>query len=170
MQHTDMSCLTFSLLSVWFCLQECLPVRTLDPLINTSSLIMRKCFPKNRLPVPTIKSAFHFQLPNVPAAGPVAQLYNQPPGGESTLTNTHTPFTVLWLRLSVFAHGFHWELCSRDRCIHFMSLVDSSLHTSTQTNTHKHTNKRSTDGRLHTVIIKTLYKKPGCWTQLSKEI
>ncbi|XP_036954901.1 cytosolic carboxypeptidase 1 isoform X1 [Acanthopagrus latus] len=59
---------------------ECLPVRTLDPLINTSSLIMRKCFPKNRLPVPTIKSAFHFQLPNVPAAGPVAQLYNQPPG------------------------------------------------------------------------------------------
>ncbi|XP_030273086.1 cytosolic carboxypeptidase 1 isoform X4 [Sparus aurata] len=60
---------------------ECLPVRTLDLLINTSSLIMRKCFPKNRLPVPTIKSAFHFQLPNVPAAGPVAQLYNQPPGG-----------------------------------------------------------------------------------------
>uniref|UniRef100_A0A671VH29 Cytosolic carboxypeptidase 1 n=1 Tax=Sparus aurata TaxID=8175 RepID=A0A671VH29_SPAAU len=59
---------------------ECLPVRTLDLLINTSSLIMRKCFPKNRLPVPTIKSAFHFQLPNVPAAGPVAQLYNQPPG------------------------------------------------------------------------------------------
>ncbi|XP_019115458.2 cytosolic carboxypeptidase 1 isoform X3 [Larimichthys crocea] len=60
---------------------ECLPVRTLDPLINTSSLIMRKCFPKNRMPLPTIKSAFHYQLPNVPAAGPVAQLYNQPPGG-----------------------------------------------------------------------------------------
>ncbi|TMS04058.1 Cytosolic carboxypeptidase 1 [Larimichthys crocea] len=59
---------------------ECLPVRTLDPLINTSSLIMRKCFPKNRMPLPTIKSAFHYQLPNVPAAGPVAQLYNQPPG------------------------------------------------------------------------------------------
>ncbi|XP_076586403.1 cytosolic carboxypeptidase 1 isoform X2 [Chaetodon auriga] len=60
---------------------ECLPVRTLDPLINTSSLIMRKCFPKNRLPLPTIKSAFHYHLPHVPAAGPVAQLYNQPPGG-----------------------------------------------------------------------------------------
>lgn len=90
MQQTDMSFLTFSVLSLWFCFQECLPVRTLDPLINTSSLIMRKCFPKNRLPVPTIKSAFHFQLPNIPAAGPVAQLYNQPPGGESTLTNTHT--------------------------------------------------------------------------------
>ncbi|XP_041643135.1 cytosolic carboxypeptidase 1 isoform X2 [Cheilinus undulatus] len=59
---------------------ECLPVRTLDPLINTSSLIMRKCFPKNRLPLPTIKSAFHYQLPHVPAAGPVAQLYSQPPG------------------------------------------------------------------------------------------
>ncbi|XP_070760565.1 cytosolic carboxypeptidase 1 [Enoplosus armatus] len=60
---------------------ECLPVRTLDPLINTSSLIMRKCFPKNRLPLPTIKSAFHYQLPHVPAAGPVAQLYSQPLGG-----------------------------------------------------------------------------------------
>ncbi|XP_030628006.1 cytosolic carboxypeptidase 1 [Chanos chanos] len=59
---------------------ECLPVRTLDPLVNTSSLIMRKCFPKNRLPLPTIKSVFHFQLPNIPAEGPVAQIYNQPPG------------------------------------------------------------------------------------------
>uniref|UniRef100_A0A8C6M7J0 Cytosolic carboxypeptidase 1 n=1 Tax=Nothobranchius furzeri TaxID=105023 RepID=A0A8C6M7J0_NOTFU len=59
---------------------ECLPVRTLDPLVNTSSLIMRKCFPKNRLPLPTIKSAFHFQLPHVPADGPVAQLYSQLPG------------------------------------------------------------------------------------------
>uniref|UniRef100_A0A1A8LCT8 Cytosolic carboxypeptidase 1 n=1 Tax=Nothobranchius pienaari TaxID=704102 RepID=A0A1A8LCT8_9TELE len=59
---------------------ECLPVRTLDPLVNTSSLIMRKCFPKNRLPLPTIKSAFHFQLPHVPAEGPVAQLYSQLPG------------------------------------------------------------------------------------------
>ncbi|MED6282823.1 Cytosolic carboxypeptidase 1 [Characodon lateralis] len=59
---------------------ECLPVRTLDPLVNTSSLIMRKCFPKNRLPLPTIKSAFHFQLPHVPPEGPVAQLYSQPPG------------------------------------------------------------------------------------------
>ncbi|XP_064812108.1 cytosolic carboxypeptidase 1-like isoform X2 [Oncorhynchus masou masou] len=59
---------------------ECLPVRTLDPLINTSSLIMRKCFPKNRLPLPTIKSVFHHQLLRVPAEGPVAQLYNQPLG------------------------------------------------------------------------------------------
>ncbi|XP_034396462.1 cytosolic carboxypeptidase 1 isoform X3 [Cyclopterus lumpus] len=59
---------------------ECLPVRTLDPLVNTSSLIMRKCFPKNRLPLPTIKSAFHYQLPHVPAVGPVAQLYSQPLG------------------------------------------------------------------------------------------
>uniref|UniRef100_A0A8C7PW15 Cytosolic carboxypeptidase 1 n=1 Tax=Oncorhynchus mykiss TaxID=8022 RepID=A0A8C7PW15_ONCMY len=59
---------------------ECLSVRTLDPLINTSSLIMRKCFPKNRLPLPTIKSVFHHQLLHVPAGGPVAQLYNQPLG------------------------------------------------------------------------------------------
>lgn len=60
--------------------QECLAVRTLDPLVNTSSLIMRKCFPKNRLPLPTIKSAFHFQLPVIPISGPVAQLYSLPPG------------------------------------------------------------------------------------------
>lgn len=59
---------------------ECLPVRTLDPLVNTSSLIMRKCFPKNRLPLPTIKSVFLYPLPHIPAGGPVAQLYNQPPG------------------------------------------------------------------------------------------
>ncbi|KFQ67673.1 Cytosolic carboxypeptidase 1, partial [Phaethon lepturus] len=63
--------------------QECLAVRTLDPLVNTSSLIMRKCFPKNRLPLPTIKSAFHFQLPVIPSSGPVAQLYNLPPDDES---------------------------------------------------------------------------------------
>ncbi|XP_069481957.1 cytosolic carboxypeptidase 1 isoform X2 [Ambystoma mexicanum] len=60
--------------------QDCLAVRTLDPLVNTSSLIMRKCFPKNRLPLPTIKSAFHFQLPVIPLSGPVAQLYSLPPG------------------------------------------------------------------------------------------
>ncbi|TRY99459.1 hypothetical protein DNTS_022999 [Danionella cerebrum] len=59
---------------------ECLPVRTLDPLVNTSSLIMRKCFPKNRLPLPTIKSVFQHPLPYIPAAGAVAQLYNLPPG------------------------------------------------------------------------------------------
>ena len=59
-------------------------VRTLDPLVNTSSLIMRKCFPKNRLPLPTIKSCFHFQLPVIPVAGPVAQLYSLPPEGRTT--------------------------------------------------------------------------------------
>lgn len=59
-------------------------VRTLDPLVNTSSLIMRKCFPKNRLPLPTIKSCFHFQLPIIPVAGPVAQLYSLPPEGRTT--------------------------------------------------------------------------------------
>ncbi|XP_043371077.1 cytosolic carboxypeptidase 1 isoform X3 [Dermochelys coriacea] len=59
--------------------QDCLTVRTLDPLVNTSSLIMRKCFPKNRLPLPTIKSAFHFQLPVIPISGPVAQMYSLPP-------------------------------------------------------------------------------------------
>ncbi|XP_056380356.1 cytosolic carboxypeptidase 1 isoform X2 [Hyla sarda] len=59
--------------------QDCQAVRTLDPLVNTSSLIMRKCFPKNRLPLPTIKSAFQFQLPIIPTSGPVAQIYSLPP-------------------------------------------------------------------------------------------
>ncbi|XP_038625762.1 cytosolic carboxypeptidase 1 isoform X2 [Tachyglossus aculeatus] len=59
--------------------QDCLPVRALDSLVNTSSLIMRKCFPKNRLPLPTIKSAFHFKLPVIPVTGAVAQLYSLPP-------------------------------------------------------------------------------------------
>ncbi|CAH2294247.1 cytosolic carboxypeptidase 1 isoform X1 [Pelobates cultripes] len=59
--------------------QDCQAVRTLDPLVNTSSLIMRKCFPKNRLPLPTIKSSFHFSLPVIPTSGPVAQIINMPP-------------------------------------------------------------------------------------------
>ncbi|XP_038660765.1 cytosolic carboxypeptidase 1 isoform X6 [Scyliorhinus canicula] len=59
--------------------QDCLSVRTLDPLVNISSLIMRKCFPKNRLPIPTIKSAYHFQLRVIPTSGPVAQFYNLAP-------------------------------------------------------------------------------------------
>uniref|UniRef100_A0A8D3BZV1 Cytosolic carboxypeptidase 1 n=1 Tax=Scophthalmus maximus TaxID=52904 RepID=A0A8D3BZV1_SCOMX len=45
-----------------------------------ASLIMRSCFPKNRLPLPTIKSAFHYQLPHKHVIGPVAQLYSQPAG------------------------------------------------------------------------------------------
>uniref|UniRef100_A0A8C5AYP2 Cytosolic carboxypeptidase 1 n=1 Tax=Gadus morhua TaxID=8049 RepID=A0A8C5AYP2_GADMO len=67
---------------------ECLPVRTLDPLVNTSSLIMRKCFPKNRLPLPTIKSAFHYPLPHVPAGGPVAQIYSQMPGVDDVVDDS----------------------------------------------------------------------------------
>lgn len=66
-------------------MKECLAVRTLDPLINTSIMIMRKCFPKNRLPLPTIKSAFSYQLPHIPTAGPVADLYSHPPEGEITV-------------------------------------------------------------------------------------
>ncbi|XP_061672699.1 cytosolic carboxypeptidase 1 isoform X3 [Syngnathoides biaculeatus] len=67
---------------------ECLSVRTLDPLVNASSLIMRKCFPKNRLPLPTIKSAFHYQLEHVLASGPVAQLYSQPPGVDDVVDDS----------------------------------------------------------------------------------
>ncbi|KAJ8262796.1 hypothetical protein COCON_G00152530 [Conger conger] len=56
---------------------ECLPVRTLDSLVNTSSLIMRKCFPKNRLPLTTIKCVFQHPLPHLPPGGPVAEMYSQ---------------------------------------------------------------------------------------------
>ncbi|XP_061409692.1 cytosolic carboxypeptidase 1 isoform X4 [Lethenteron reissneri] len=60
--------------------QECLTSRGLDLLVNLSTMIMRKCCPKNRLPLPTIRSVHHFPLPVIPTTGPVAQLYNLPPG------------------------------------------------------------------------------------------
>lgn len=84
----------FSPLSVLLPYKECLPVRTLDPLVNTSSLVMRKCFPKNRLPLPTIKSAFQYQLPHVPAVGPVAELYSHPLGGEITASHSYDLYSV----------------------------------------------------------------------------
>nr|XP_033783692.1 cytosolic carboxypeptidase 1 isoform X2 [Geotrypetes seraphini] len=68
--------------------QECLAVRTLDPLVNMSSLIMRKCFPKNRLPLPTIRSVFHFELPVIPVTGPVAQMYSLPPGVDDVVDDS----------------------------------------------------------------------------------
>uniref|UniRef100_A0A8D3CVQ6 Cytosolic carboxypeptidase 1 n=1 Tax=Scophthalmus maximus TaxID=52904 RepID=A0A8D3CVQ6_SCOMX len=67
---------------------ECLPVRTLDPLVSIASLIMRSCFPKNRLPLPTIKSAFHYQLPHKHVIGPVAQLYSQPAGVDDVVDDS----------------------------------------------------------------------------------
>ncbi|XP_078456197.1 cytosolic carboxypeptidase 1 isoform X3 [Lampetra fluviatilis] len=60
--------------------QECLTSRGLDLLVNLSTMIMRKCCPKNRLPLPTIRSVHHFPLPVIPTTGPVAQLYNLPAG------------------------------------------------------------------------------------------
>lgn len=83
--------------------QECLAVRTLDPLVNTSSLIMRKCFPKNRLPLPTIKSSFHFQLPVIPVTGPVAQLYSLPPEGRTTCFLLASSGCWNCVSLSIFA-------------------------------------------------------------------
>ncbi|XP_064153171.1 cytosolic carboxypeptidase 1 isoform X2 [Anguilla rostrata] len=67
---------------------ECLPVRTLDPLVNSSSLIMRKCFPKNRLPLTTIKSVFQHPLPHLPPGGPVAEMYNQSPDVDDVLDDS----------------------------------------------------------------------------------
>lgn len=105
-------------------------MRTLDPLINTSSLIMRKCFPKNRLPLPTIKSAFHYQLPHVPAAGPVAQLYSQPPGGENAgHTHKDTHFTRVCPSLSQCMHTpvIDDYAVQTDTYTFFLSLLDSIL-------------------------------------------
>uniref|UniRef100_A0A8C4QDU9 ATP/GTP binding protein 1 n=1 Tax=Eptatretus burgeri TaxID=7764 RepID=A0A8C4QDU9_EPTBU len=43
--------------------QECLSNQALDRVVNLSTIIMRKCYPKNRLPLPTILSSIHFPLP-----------------------------------------------------------------------------------------------------------
>lgn len=115
-------------------------MRTLDPLVNTSSLIMRKCFPKNRLPLPTIKSAFNYQLPHIPAAGPVAQLYSQRAGGENISSQTHTSldcapaFHSIHARLSLVIVQYKQTYT----LFFFLLLLDSIPHG--DTHTHKHTN------------------------------
>ncbi|XP_009999611.1 PREDICTED: cytosolic carboxypeptidase 4 [Chaetura pelagica] len=43
--------------------QDCLPCKTLDPIINTAVQILRKCYPKEPLPVMTVGSSYSFPLP-----------------------------------------------------------------------------------------------------------
>ncbi|XP_077988802.1 cytosolic carboxypeptidase 1-like isoform X2 [Glandiceps talaboti] len=47
--------------------QEMAETRELETLVTIISLILRKCFPKNRLPVHTIKSCIPYQLPEAAA-------------------------------------------------------------------------------------------------------
>ncbi|PIK61388.1 putative cytosolic carboxypeptidase 1 [Apostichopus japonicus] len=52
---------------VWYCSVTQKPdhaAKDLDGIISLISIILRKCFPKNRLPIPTIKSCFHFPIPD----------------------------------------------------------------------------------------------------------
>lgn len=44
--------------------QETIDCRELENIIFQASLIMRKCFPKNRLPVVTLRSPLSFPIPD----------------------------------------------------------------------------------------------------------
>nr|XP_009679874.1 PREDICTED: cytosolic carboxypeptidase 4 [Struthio camelus australis] len=43
--------------------QDCLSCKNLDPIIRTVTQILRKCYPKEPLPVPTVRSSYSFPLP-----------------------------------------------------------------------------------------------------------
>ncbi len=55
------------------CCQETLESRELESIIFLSSLIMRKCFPRNRLPLDNLRNSIGCQLPisdfHVPETG-----------------------------------------------------------------------------------------------------
>ncbi|XP_064312273.1 cytosolic carboxypeptidase 4 [Phalacrocorax carbo] len=51
--------------------QDCLSCKNLDPITNTVTQILRKCYPKESLPVVTVRSSYFFPLPgNVKAEPP----------------------------------------------------------------------------------------------------
>ncbi|NXA07470.1 CBPC4 carboxypeptidase, partial [Sapayoa aenigma] len=43
--------------------QDCLSCKNLDPIITTATQILRKCYPKEHLPVVTVRSSYSFPLP-----------------------------------------------------------------------------------------------------------
>ncbi|NXS90264.1 CBPC4 carboxypeptidase, partial [Erpornis zantholeuca] len=43
--------------------QDCLSCKNLDPIITTATHILRKCYPKEHLPVVTVRSSYSFPLP-----------------------------------------------------------------------------------------------------------
>ncbi|NXC65813.1 CBPC4 carboxypeptidase, partial [Anhinga anhinga] len=50
--------------------QDCLSSKNLDPIINTVTQILRKCYPKESLPVATVRSSYFFPLPGNAKAEP----------------------------------------------------------------------------------------------------
>ncbi|NXI34381.1 CBPC4 carboxypeptidase, partial [Galbula dea] len=51
--------------------QDCLSCKNLDPIINAVTQILRKCYPKESLPVATVRSSYFFLLPgNAKAESP----------------------------------------------------------------------------------------------------
>ncbi|XP_057277919.1 cytosolic carboxypeptidase 4 isoform X1 [Pezoporus wallicus] len=50
--------------------QDCLSCKNLDPIINTVTQILRKCYPKEPLPVATVRSSYSFPLPGNTKAEP----------------------------------------------------------------------------------------------------
>jgi hypothetical protein len=54
--------------------QETVDCRELESIISLANTIMRKCFPKNRLPVPTLRSPLSFSLPDSDAYESTTQL------------------------------------------------------------------------------------------------
>ncbi|NWY40900.1 CBPC4 carboxypeptidase, partial [Sylvia atricapilla] len=50
--------------------QDCLSYKNLDPIITTATHILRKCYPKEHLPVVTVRSSYSFPLPGNANAEP----------------------------------------------------------------------------------------------------
>ncbi|KFW05706.1 Cytosolic carboxypeptidase 4, partial [Eurypyga helias] len=50
--------------------QNCLSSKSLDPIITTVTQILRKCYPKDHLPVATVRSSYSFSLPGNAKAEP----------------------------------------------------------------------------------------------------
>ncbi|XP_069723351.1 cytosolic carboxypeptidase 4 [Phaenicophaeus curvirostris] len=48
--------------------QDCLSCKNLDPIITSATQILRKCYPKEPLPVVTIRSSYSFPLPGIAKA------------------------------------------------------------------------------------------------------
>uniref|UniRef100_A0A8C3JZ52 ATP/GTP binding protein like 1 n=1 Tax=Calidris pygmaea TaxID=425635 RepID=A0A8C3JZ52_9CHAR len=51
-------------------IQDCLFCKNLDPIMTTATQILRKCFPKEPLPVATVRSSYSFPLPGNSKAEP----------------------------------------------------------------------------------------------------
>ncbi|KAJ7409396.1 hypothetical protein WISP_114096 [Willisornis vidua] len=50
--------------------QDCLSCKNLDPITTTATQILRKCYPKENLPVRTVRSSYSFPLPGNAKAEP----------------------------------------------------------------------------------------------------